>query len=160
IHGKVTRFSPFVQEKDRTMLVEVDLYNGTPKDYQKFLAAQIGGFLAPIGQLQPLDALVANTAARRLWAMKRKQTEDPLPLYPKFTGDLEGIKKKQELMPGMYGTMRLQLQRFQDCYLLPSSAVLSRGGKRYIALVQDGKVHFAPVKVQVDDGTLVKVALI
>jgi hypothetical protein len=60
----------------------------------------------------------------------------------------------------MYGTMRLLLQRFQDCYLLPSSAVFSRGGKRYIALVQEGKVHFAAVKVQVDDGTLVKVALI
>ncbi|HEV3236994.1 MAG TPA: efflux RND transporter periplasmic adaptor subunit, partial [Gemmataceae bacterium] len=159
IHGKVTRFSPSIQEKDRTMLVEVDLYNGSQKDYEKFVAAQVGTLMTSFGHVNTLDVLTARAAARSLWIKNRKGFDDPMPLYPKISGHHDGAKN-HNLLPGMYGTMRLLLQRFQDCYLLPSSAVFSRGGKRYIALVQEGKVHFAAVKVQVDDGTLVKVALI
>ena len=56
--------------------------------------------------------------------------------------------------------MSLLLRRFRDVYLLPKSAVFSRGGKQYIAQVVDGKVHLLPVRVQIDDGTWVKVAVI
>jgi multidrug resistance efflux pump len=159
IHGKVTRFSPSIQEKDRTMLVEADLFNGSHKHYERFVATQVGTLMASFGNLDLLHAMTARAASRTLWTRNRKGLDDPLPLFPKVTGRAEG-SKNQTLLPGMYGTMRLLLQRFQDSYLLPSNAVFSRGGKRYIALVVDGKVQMAPVKVQIDDGALVKVALI
>ena len=159
IHGKVTRFSPSIQEKDRTMLVEVDLYNGSRKEYETFIARQMGTVVAPFGHLNLFDLLTARATARASWMRNRKGYDDPLPLFAKVTGRDDG-NTNHKLLPGMYGNMRLMLQRFQNSYLLPSSAVFSRGGKRFIAQVEDGKVHLAPVKVQVDDGALVKVALI
>ncbi|MFL5242718.1 MAG: efflux RND transporter periplasmic adaptor subunit [Gemmataceae bacterium] len=159
IHGRVTRYSPSIQEKDRTMLVEVDLYNGSRKEYERFITRQMGTLVTSVGHLNLFDALTARATARALWMRNRKGSDDPLPLFPNIKGLNDG-NTEHRLLPGMYGSMKLMLQRFQNTYLLPSSAVFSRGGKRFIAQVEDGKVHITPVKVQVDDGTLVKVALI
>lgn len=159
IHGKVTRYSPSIQEKDRTMLVEVDLYNGTYKNYEEFITRQMATLVARMGHVYPLDTLTIRASSRDLWLRNRKGFDDPLPLYPKVTGKEEG-QPSHVLLPGMFGTMKLVLERFQDCYLIPSSAVFKRGGKEYIALVEEGKARLAPVKTQVDDGALAKVSLI
>jgi hypothetical protein len=60
----------------------------------------------------------------------------------------------------MYGSMKLVLQNFKQSCLLPSNAVFSKGGKRYVFVVRGGVVRLTPVEVQVNDGVLAKVNLI
>jgi hypothetical protein len=60
----------------------------------------------------------------------------------------------------MSGYMRLELNQFANAYLVPSSAIFSRGGKPYLLEVKDGISKLLPVRVQVNDGTLAKVSVI
>jgi multidrug efflux pump subunit AcrA (membrane-fusion protein) len=159
LHGKVTRFSPAIDQKDRSMLVEVDLFNGRPDKYNRFLGKCLADHLAPLASASPLESAIGAAAGNVAWSHNRKGVDDPLPLVPRVTGRAEA-DQPLELLPGMSGQMRLLLKRFQNVYLLPTSAVFSRGGKRYIAEVVDGKVHFVPVRVQVDDGKWMKLSLI
>jgi multidrug efflux pump subunit AcrA (membrane-fusion protein) len=131
IHGKVTRFSPSLRETDRTMRVEVDLYNGSREEFQRFQA---------------------NKEGRDL---KGKR----LPLFPKVTGTPDR-ELPHPLLPGMFGKMRLVLHKFKDAYLVPSNVIVSQGGKPYIFVVKNGLAAQLPVEVQVDDGTLAKVSVI
>lgn len=66
--------------------------------------------------------------------------------------------KDGALKVGMYGSMTLLLQRFEQAPLLPASAVVVRGGRPCICELVDGKAHFVPVRVQLEDGIVVKVA--
>jgi multidrug resistance efflux pump len=139
IHGKVTRFPPSLvnPERDRTMLVEVDLWNGSDrKEY---------------------DAKMADEKFRS--GLKKGMPGDPRngrPIYPEVKGRL-AAGRQLRMLPGMFGEMTLILRKFEDAYMLPSSAVVIEGGNTSIYVVQDGKAHLQPVKVQVDDGKLVKV---
>jgi hypothetical protein len=56
--------------------------------------------------------------------------------------------------------MRLDLERFGESYLLPSGAIYGRAGQSYILLVEDGVTRGVPVTVQMDDGTMAKVAMV
>ena len=125
IGGKITRFAPTLQNPtgDRTMRVEVDLYNGTTEEYGQFL----------------------KTAGKTRDGLKGGE----LPLYPNVTTS-DTAPAHVRLMPGMFGTMKLVLNEFKNAYLLPSSAVFSRGGVRYIFLVKDNKVALTRVEVQVE----------
>ena len=60
----------------------------------------------------------------------------------------------------MTGAVHLRLQRFADAFVLPASAVFSRGGKTYLLEVKDGVTRLVPVRVQVNDGTVAKVVVI
>jgi multidrug efflux pump subunit AcrA (membrane-fusion protein) len=159
LHGKVTRYSPSIDLKDRTMLVQVDLFNGTEADYERFVSGGVAAFLAPLGPQAPGPAMVSAAAGLQSWSRNRKGSDDPLPVLPRVSGQAHG-DQPQRLLPGMSGQMRLLLRRFSDVYVLPSGAVFSRGGRQYIAQVVGGKVHRLPVRVQVDDGSWVKVAVI
>jgi multidrug resistance efflux pump len=132
IRGKVTRFIPSLQtpEHDRTMRVEVDLYNGSQEEYQKFLERE-----KATGQ--------ADLKGR------------VLPILPAMMSSEEGAPS-QKLLPGMYGKMRLVLRKFQDVHLLPSQAVVRHGGTPYIYQVIDGVAHRVPVLVEMDDGKLAR----
>jgi len=66
----------------------------------------------------------------------------------------------RKLLPGMNGYVRVRLNDFGDAYLVPSSAVFTRGGKQYAMLVEDGKVRKVPAVVQIDDGKTAKIALV
>jgi multidrug efflux pump subunit AcrA (membrane-fusion protein) len=136
IRGKVTRFSPSLEtpEHDRTMRVEVDLYNGTAAEYQQFLQrAKASGYA--------------------------RLKDRALPMFPavkgKPTAGLDG-----RLLPGMFGKMRLLLRSFPDACLIPSTALVAQGGRSFVYLVRDGRAVRAPVEVQVDDGRVAKVVLI
>ena len=131
IHGKVTRYAPTLQtaSSDRTMRVEVDLFNGTAEEYQKFL----------------------KTTAVTREGIKGGE----LPLFPAVTAT--SGSKKIRLLPGMYGDMKLVLNNFKNAELLPSSAVFSRGGVRYVYLVRDNKAVLTRVDVQAENGTQDKV---
>jgi membrane fusion protein (multidrug efflux system) len=159
LHARVTRLAPAILSKDRTRLVEVDLYNGSDAEYERFVSEGVAALLAPLGSQQSAPALVAAAAGYRSWSRNRKGIDDPLPVLPRITGRTKG-GQLHRLLPGMSGQMRLLLRSFGEVYMLPSSAVFSRGGKQYIAQVVDGKVHLLPVRVQVDDGTWVKVDVI
>ena len=93
-HGKVTRYSPSIENNDRTMHVEVDLFNGTnAADYEKFVREH-----------------------KATWPEERKGADDPFPIRPEFTG--KGVLgRSYPLLPGMVGTMRLLLKKFDNVFL-------------------------------------------
>jgi len=159
IHGKVTRFTPALQGQDRIMKVEVDLYNRPEQDYRRFTARGLAWHLAPLASSRSVGTAASWAAVQTVWSQNRKGAADPFPLFPKLEVQ-NASAPHRPLLPGMYGYMRLLLQRFDKSYLLPSHAVISRGGKRYIVQVKDGKVHLVPVRMEVDDGNLAKVAVI
>jgi multidrug resistance efflux pump len=128
IPATVTRFAPSVQNADRTMRVEVDLFNGDDADYQRLTAA----------------GRVSNP----------KDATDPLPARAFAPGHSTG-----RLIPGMTGTLRLRVGGYGQSFVLPATAVYSRSGTSYVLLVEDGKTKQVPVRVQVNDGKTVRVAL-
>jgi multidrug resistance efflux pump len=136
IRGKVTRFSPSLDnpEHDRTMRVEVDLYNDSAAEYKAFLAR---------------EKATGNAD------LKSKT----LPLFPKVEGK-DVADRPLRLIPGQFGTMRLVLRSFQNALLLPRAAVVSQGGTSYVYVVKDGRALKMPVEVQADNGEEVKVVLI
>lgn len=141
IHGKVTRFPPSLDnpEHDRTMVVEVDLWNGPKADFDK--KKDDKKFRAGLKKGMPGDP------------------NNGLPIVPEIKGELAGGRQLR-LLPGMFGQMTLLLRKFDNAFMLPSALIVSQGGNTYIYLVQDGKAHLQQVKVQVDDGKLVKVELL
>ena len=119
------------------MHVEVDLFNGTQAaDYEQF-----------------------EREHQATWAEERKGSDDPFPIRPEFTG--KGVEgRSYPLLPGMVGSMRLFLRKFDNVFLIPSEAVFIRSGRTFIAEVIDGKVAIKEVEVQADDSTLSKVLLV
>jgi multidrug resistance efflux pump len=131
IQGKVTRTNKSLTSAshDKTMRIEVDLWNRSAEDYQKMMANR--KFRA---DLKP----------------------GPPPLVPVFAGK-NPLQRSTELKPGDYGNMTLVLRTFANTYLIPSQALLREGGRTMIYVVKNGKAHLLPVDVQVDDGVLAKV---
>ncbi len=138
IRGKVTRYPPSLvtPEKDRTMLVEVDLWNRTPERIKNKMKDP--NFIKGLKKGMPGDP------------------RGGLPVAPKIEGNLAG----REILPGMFGEMTLVLHKFENVYMLPSQAVVNKGGYQYIYVVKDGKARLQPVKEQVNDGKLVYVELL
>jgi HlyD family secretion protein len=144
IHGKVTRYPPSLvtPENDRTMLVEVDLWNRSPKRIEE--------------KLNNPDPQAREAFFKSL---KKGMPGDPrggLPVIPKIEGNMAG----REILPGMYGEMTLVLHKFENVHMLPSQAIINKGGYQYIYVVKDGKAHLQPVKEQVNDGKLAYVELL
>jgi hypothetical protein len=94
--------------------------------------------------------------------LKKGMPGDPnegKPILPEVKGQLVGGRQLR-LLPGTFGYMTLVLKNFGNTYMLPSSAIASAGGNTSIYVVQDGKAHMRRVKVQIDDGKLVKIELL
>ena len=157
MRGRVTRFSPSIRNRDRTMRVEVDLWNDTPANYQKFAAKCVSSWLAPLAAPGPFGAASLMSASDQVWSKNSKDRADPFPMLPIVTGTTDG---PVTILPGASGYMRLNLRQLKNSYLLPNSAVFSRGGKPYILEVRAGKSHLVPVRVQVNDGRWAKVSVI
>ena len=66
----------------------------------------------------------------------------------------------RRLLADMYGKMTLVLKSFGDSKLIPSVAILHEGGRELMYVVEQGKAHRVPIKVQVDDGHKAKVILL
>ncbi|HEV3202882.1 MAG TPA: efflux RND transporter periplasmic adaptor subunit [Gemmataceae bacterium] len=159
IQGKVTRFQPAIIGKDRIMRVEVDLFNGTEEEYKKFVARGVAIFMASLAANEPVSDFTLASAGGNVWRQEMKGNTPVFPLLPNIV-DKSLKRRPSPLIPGMYGNMRLLLRKFGDSYLLPSGAVISRGGKRYILQVKNDAAVLTPVRVQVDDGNLSKVVVI
>ncbi len=133
IPAAVTRYSPSVATADRTMRVEVDLFNGDEADHHRLTVAILKG-----GPDRPT-----------------KSPNDAMPVRAFPAGNTG-----QKLLPGMTGTLRLSLGGFGESFVLPSTAVYSRGGATYLMVVEDGKTKQLSVKVQLNDGQRVRVAVL
>jgi multidrug resistance efflux pump len=148
-HGKVTRFSDTLQnpQHDRTMRVEVDLYNGTAAEYERFKQEEKAA-KPPYGDLK-------NT----LLSARTRRPEDKLPALPVITGKV-GSGDPEPLLPGMYGRMRLLLRTFNDVYLIPSYAIVNEGGQSYLYLVKNGSAQKVEVRIRADNGKVARVILL
>jgi multidrug resistance efflux pump len=159
IFAKVTRFSPSIAAKDRTMRIEVDVFNGTREEYDRFIARGLSTFLPAVSLGQGVGSAALLTAAQKTWGENMKGSMDPLPGFAeKLHCNQPGQPKG--LMPGMYGYMTLLLRDFHSAYLVPSKAVFSLGGKNYVLLVKNDRAWRFPVEVQLNDGQLAKVRLV
>ncbi len=134
IPATVTRFAPSVQTPDRTMRVEIDLFNGDDAEYKRFVKAV---------QEQTLD-------------QPRKGVSDTLPIWA-FP---PGVPNGRRLLPGMTAIVRLSVGKFSDSFVLPKTAVYSQRGTMYMLLIQDGHTKQVPVRVQLNDGRTVRVAIV
>jgi multidrug resistance efflux pump len=157
VRGPITRYSRAIDPTDQTMRVEVDVYNGSLADYRAMLARAI--LPAAVGPLLPFDR-AAGLAATGFGLARRKS------FHKGWDDRLAGIPdwgpegRFRPIVPGTTATMRLDLEKFGESYLLPSKAVFGRAGQSYILLVEDGATRSVPVAVQMNDGTLTKVALV
>jgi multidrug resistance efflux pump len=157
IRARLTRFSPSIRNKDRTLRVEVDLWNDTPEKYREFRAKCVSTWLSSLAATGPLELPALLTASDESWRKNSKARSDPFPILPTA---VERSAEPLTILPGTSGYMRLLLQQFRGAYLLPSSAVYSLGGKHYILEVRGGRSHQVPVRVQINDGKMAKVAVI
>jgi multidrug resistance efflux pump len=164
IRGKVTRASSSILNKDRTLRVEVDLFNGSPQRYGRLAARCANAWLAPLGAADPLQAATLSLASREAWSRDCRSLSDPFPMLPEVSGHGD---EPVRLLPGMSGYMRLNLREFRDVSLIPASAVYSYGGKPYILVAEPdreekdvGVTRQLPVRVQVTDGKVSKVVVI
>jgi HlyD family secretion protein len=154
--GPITRFSPSIDTTDRTMRVEVDVFNGSAEEYQKLLGRAAADHT--LSSLVPLDPLAMAAAAGAGMVRSRashKGWTDGNALPADRTGD----GRFRQIVPGTMANVRVSLDNFADARLLPSGAVFNRAGQPYILLVEDGVTRAVPVVVQVNDGRLVKVAM-
>lgn len=157
VRGPVTRFSPVIDSGDRTMRVEVDVYNGARQEYDALM--QRAAANATIGPLLPLDRAAGVLAAGSGLIRSRadhKGWHEGYALIPDWGVD----SRYRQIVPGTNGVMRLDLENFANAYLLPAGAVFSRIGQPYILVVEDGVTKSLPVTVTVSDGRLSMVALV
>lgn len=61
-----------------------------------------------------------------------------------------------ELRPGMYASVKIDLQRKSDALLVPSEAIITEKNQSSVFTVVDGKVRKAAVKTGFDDGISVE----
>lgn len=156
VRGPVTRFSPYIDPADRTMRVEVDVYNGDAAGFTRLLvksAAQTT--LAPLIPADPLAAAVAAGAGPIRTRFDRKGSGDGTVVMPEYAAGTA----PRPVVPGMTATMRVFLDKFADAYVVPAGAVFSRAGQQYVLLVENGVTRGVPVSVQLNDGRLAKIAL-
>lgn len=133
ISSKVTRLAPTIQSSDRTMLVEVDLFNGGPALQREHLERS---------KTEPTSEM-----------LKGKSKVFPEPAF-----DDDGDTRR--LLPGMNGSLRLAIGAAGTAHVLPSTAVFSKSGAKYIMVVRDGKTEVLPVKVQLNDGQRVQLGIV
>jgi hypothetical protein len=155
--ANLSRFSPAIQTSDRTVRVEVDLFNGDQVEYSRFVAKELAAAVLPLTATGGFSSAVSNLAAREFALGNRKGVTDCLPPLPMMTG---ANAREVRLFPGMAGTIRLQLRRFTDAFVIPATAITSRGGKSYLLEVRDGVAQLLPIVVQVTDGKVAKVAVV
>ncbi|HJZ92797.1 MAG TPA: efflux RND transporter periplasmic adaptor subunit [Gemmataceae bacterium] len=156
LHGRVTRFSPVIDGQDKNMRVEVDVFNGPRSEFEQFLSQTYAEVIAPLGPGNGIGAAAAALAADRHRQLFHKGVSENLAVCPEVaTGS-----RARPIVPGMTARMKVYLDRVSAAYLLPASAVYASGGLNYILLVQNGRTRQVPVRVQVNDGRMAKVALL
>jgi multidrug resistance efflux pump len=157
VRGPITRFSQAVDPSDQTMRVEVDVFNGSQVDYRAMLArAAVKSTISPLIPIDYEACLVAAGAGLIRSKADHKGWHEGAALTLEWGPD----GRYHRIVPGTTATMRLELDKFTDTFLLPSGAVYGKAGQSYILVVEDSVTRAVPVAVQMNDGTLVKVAAV
>jgi multidrug efflux pump subunit AcrA (membrane-fusion protein) len=159
VRGRVSRFPRLIEGDDRTVRVEVDLYNSDRASYDRLIRDTVAEGLAVLGAGQELTAagLLAHDQSR--WQQRGKGGAEPFPRFPDVSGS-DPDAGPTRLMAGMYGTMSLALSSPRKAFLLPSKAVINQAGNRFIMVVEGGKARLTPVRVEWDDGNRVKLSIV
>ena len=131
LSARIARIAPSLSPADRTIQVEVDLYNRSLTEFRDFMTRSEKEQHADLKGRQP-------------------------PVFP--TGLADG--QSARLIPGSYGRMRLILKRFTDRSLIPTAAISRSGGLTYVYLVEKGIARKARVAIDLEDGTQVRAVLI
>lgn len=157
VRGPITRFSRVIDPADQTMRVEVDVFNGTREEYRRMMnRAAVESNISPIVPLDPLAAVVAAGAGVFRSRADHKGWHEGWALTPDRGSD----PAYHAILPGTTALMRLDLEQFGDAFLLPSGAIYGRAGQSYILVVENGVTRQVAVSVQMNDGTLAKVATV
>jgi multidrug efflux pump subunit AcrA (membrane-fusion protein) len=121
---RLTRIAPSLKSGDRTLSVELDLFNGTSDEFSKFQA---------LAESNGRSDLKSRT----------------LPYFPEGlpAGQAAG------LLPGMYGKMKLTMSQPQPALLVPSSAIVRDGGMQFLFKNENGVVRRKSIVIQIDNGT-------
>jgi len=61
-------------------------------------------------------------------------------------------EQMKHLLLGITGTMKIQLQNLRQAGILPSAAVVKKGGKPILFVVVNKKIKVLPAKIEMDDG--------
>ncbi|MEP6833827.1 MAG: efflux RND transporter periplasmic adaptor subunit [Gemmatimonas sp.] len=72
--------------------------------------------------------------------------------------EIQVVNHDRRLLPGMFGQVKLTLQRTTRTLLIPSNTLIIRSTGAQVALVQNGKIHIAQITVGRDYGTEVEVS--
>jgi RND family efflux transporter MFP subunit len=65
--------------------------------------------------------------------------------------------KDQALYPGMYATVKFQVNVLAEAPMVPDDALVFRNGKPFVPLVRNGHLKLAPVNLGYDDGVNVEI---
>lgn len=65
--------------------------------------------------------------------------------------------KDQALYPGMYATVKFQVNVSAEAPMVPDDALIFRDGKPFVPLVRNGHLKLAPVNLGYDDGVNVEI---
>jgi multidrug efflux pump subunit AcrA (membrane-fusion protein) len=123
LRSRPSRIAPSLNSGDRTLSVEVDIFNGTADEFTKFVSdAEAAGRSDLKGRLLPVfpEGLPAGRAAG--------------------------------LLPGMYGMMKLTLSQPNGSLLIPSNAIMRDGGLSYLFINENGAARRRSIVIQSDDG--------
>lgn len=129
--ARINRIAPSLSTSDRTLTLEIDLYNKGEAAYKDFMAA---------------STLVGH---------QNLKGREPPQLPRGLTGG-----QGANLMPGRYGKVRVLIRPPQNALFLPGSAVIYRGGVPYVFRVTRGITEQIPVELDLDDGTSVHLWLL
>src|SRR5581483_12192417 len=66
--------------------------------------------------------------------------------------------KDGSLLPGMYAQVTFTIPQGRTSFVIPTSAlVINHSGTRVVTVNESGKIHFVPVTIGRDMGTLVEI---
>lgn len=71
--------------------------------------------------------------------------------------EIQVVNRDRRLLPGMFGQVRLTLERSSRALMIPSNTLIIRSSGAQVALVRDGKVHITKITVGRDYGSEVEV---
>lgn len=126
---KLARIAPSLNSADRSLTVQVDIYNRSLTEYEQFSRK----FKENQG---------ADLKSRRL---------------PPFPGGVQ-INQAADLIPGMYGKIRLRFQNLAERPLIPSISIIRRGGMDYLFSLDSGIVRLRPITIHYNNGELALVS--
>jgi len=127
IISTISRIAPSINVADRTIKVEVDIYNRTKTEF---------------------DNLILLEKKNAFQDFKGREQ----PIFPEGLSPNE----QANLMPGNYGRMRVSAKPGEDVMLIPASAIFRLGGISYVYKIENGLAIKKKIKIVVDDGNLVQ----